>query len=871
MQLIKKLFLFIFLIIIILLALGVWVGKKYGPEIQRIVIKEANKSLTGKIDVEDLEFSFIRNFPHASIAFKNICIYSSLNMADTLLFAENLSAKFSLKDLYYGNYSITGIQINNGFANIQYNEQGKANYNIWQSSDSAGSDLDFSLKNINLSQLAFNLQNKKNKLTIDLTIDEVLASLSYAGNQTKVELNGELKGALVLADNKQVLNQAIFNLNTLFTVDENEINFTDSKIGLQNVDLQLRGNINYEKQTAFNLNLSSNSSSFEALLSLFPGTNKALDDYQISGYSKIHAKLTGSWTANTYPLIEANFIVSEAQLKAKEILYPVKIATANGLFTNGKNKNNSSSSLSLSALSLYWGQSKFEGKALIANFNHPQLKIKGQSFIQLEEVSQLDSSGNYFYSGIAKGPIQLEINLNEWRKPELKDLESSFFEGEIELSDFKLNSNNTTLSDWNGNFYAKKEELEIINLKGKINQQQLELSGNIYNYFSNLVLNKGTLVADLNITTDILNVQELIGAKQNESEKTQQYANQQIFIDLNSSSLIWDKLHFDKVHSSIFIRDQRIEINEFAANAFGGKLNLQLVYANRFNQVFNGKIDFENIAIDQLFSSLNNFEQDLIRSENIAGKATGSSYYNFELNSNNQLQLKSIQVDADLKIENGRLKDVKSLNSLSKYIELEELKDIKFKTLQNQISIKDCTIVIPKFLIENSALSITLEGEHHFNQNIDYYIELYLNDVLGKKVRKPQNNEFGYVEDDGLGRSKLFLKMSGTSSNPVFSYNKTGLKDHLKEKIAIEKESLKSLLNKEFGFFKKDSTIQQSKESSSKKASPFQIEWEGNTDSTRNSRTEKPKKKANKKSKLGKFIDKIAQPNEEEFVDPEDY
>ena len=60
--------------------------------------------------------------------------------------------------------------------------------------------------------------------------------------------------------------------------------------------------------------------------------------------------------------------------------------------------------------------------------------------------------------------------------------------------------------------------------------------------------------------------------------------------------------------------------------------------------------------------------------------------------------------------------------------------------------------------IKSSAMELVASGTHSFNNDIDYRLQLLLSQVTGKKV-KEMNTEFGRIEDDGLGRTKIFLTM----------------------------------------------------------------------------------------------------------------
>ncbi|MFN8711552.1 MAG: hypothetical protein ACK5Z2_01785, partial [Bacteroidota bacterium] len=57
--------------------------------------------------------------------------------------------------------------------------------------------------------------------------------------------------------------------------------------------------------------------------------------------------------------------------------------------------------------------------------------------------------------------------------------------------------------------------------------------------------------------------------------------------------------------------------------------------------------------------------------------------------------------------------------------------------------------------------------------------------------------------------TKLYILMSGPLDNPNIRYDSKGLVRGIRSDLKQEKQSLKKLLNEEFGWFKKDSTLNQ--------------------------------------------------------------
>jgi hypothetical protein len=102
---------------------------------------------------------------------------------------------------------------------------------------------------------------------------------------------------------------------------------------------------------------------------------------------------------------------------------------------------------------------------------------------------------------------------------------------------------------------------------------------------------------------------------------------------------------------------------------------------------------------------------------------------------------------------------------------------------------------------------------------------MLLSEVLAKKPRKNKtlDQQLQEVEDDPSNKRCVFLHLTGTYDNPIITFDKKGMKEKIKEDIKQEKQSLKQILNEEFGLFKKDSTLKKTKEI--KPETKFEIEF----------------------------------------------
>jgi hypothetical protein len=100
---------------------------------------------------------------------------------------------------------------------------------------------------------------------------------------------------------------------------------------------------------------------------------------------------------------------------------------------------------------------------------------------------------------------------------------------------------------------------------------------------------------------------------------------------------------------------------------------------------------------------------------------------------------------------------------LSKYIDVQELKHIRFKTLENTITINNRIVEIPEMDIHSSAFNISVEGTHNFDNAFEYHLRVLLSEVLFNKARnkKKEIDDF-LIEDNPQERTTIPLIVAGT-------------------------------------------------------------------------------------------------------------
>ena len=236
---------------------------------------------------------------------------------------------------------------------------------------------------------------------------------------------------------------------------------------------------------------------------------------------------------------------------------------------------------------------------------------------------------------------------------------------------------------------------------------------------------------------------------------------------------------------------------------------------------------FEKVDITQMFQSFDNFGNTSITEKNLEGTLSTDLDFAARWVPGPDIEASSVVLTADVIVEDGRLKDYSPMLSLSKYLRVEDLSDIRFSTLTNRIEIVSKTVYIPRMEIKSNALDLQIYGKHTFDNRIDYHFRILLSQLLWRKARKNNPNlksedAFGPIQDDGLGRTTLYLLLTGTVDNPVFKYDTKGVREKIATDFKKERQNLKTILREEFAPARKDSLRVKTK----KDATKFEVEWD---------------------------------------------
>ncbi len=809
----------------------------FKDEICGYAVKELNKHLKSPVAVAEVDLTFWRTFPNLSIDFNKVFIKDALPMAtnsDTLLYSDQIRLKFNPIDIWYEDYKVQSIDVKPGTIKFKVNDKGAVNYDILkETSDTSSSNLSFKLQNVYFENVRLSYENDTTKQYYHACLNTLEFNGDFSKQKTNINASSDLQiedissGMVNLISDKP----ASINLNLNIDSKSGTVQIPTANILINNLPFQLKGMVdtsqmNFELHSKdIQLTDLANNFSFKQMdnINQFKGSGKVFFDLLIEG------KLNNKEPTQ----VECKFGVAKGMLTEPKNNLTLNDINCKGAYSNKEGAEKEY--LELTDVNFTSVGGPFKGKLKVTEFTSPVIKGQANGHLNLEILHALFNIPMVeSLSGAATLNSDFHAKVT-YLPDESSKLDIQKCEGEVELEKVNLNldEDKRTFSDMSGMVYLRGDEAGITDGKLKLGKSDLAINGifkNIFQYFSG----NGNLNADIDLNSLNIDVEDLgTTSKQDKVEDGRQYvlpADIEGNLNLKVGNLSYGQHGYNQISGKLNVKGRKLTFENL--NLINAETNVSgsLIISENNPEIFNIStyLTSDNIKFKQLFKEWNNFQQDVITSENISGTSSANLTFEAPFDYRKGIVSNLIKAKVYMKITDGRLKNVEAFKSITKSLSSsttvkaiigqdkigafeKKLLDLKFETLENTFTIQNGKLEIPAMLVQSSAMDVTISGTHTFENIVDYKFGFNLRDIT-----KQEKNEYGTIIDDGSG-IKMFMRMYGNINNPTIVWDKQSKKEQLKEELEKEKETLKSILKTELGLFKKDSTVQVYKEDKQQK------------------------------------------------------
>jgi hypothetical protein len=785
----------------------------YQDKIISLFVTEANKHIKTKVDVEKISLSLFDKFPQVAVTLDNVNVVEGVpESEESLARLSKLYFTFSIWDVLRGQYTVNELYLEDGAIYVKVLKDGSVNYEIIDTDTTAeNSDFAFNLQQIDLNRVGIHYTDLKNDQAYEADAHQLKAALAINPETIAIEASGDADIRTIKIGGGEYFKEKQVSIKTAFQLHRasKSITIQPSEISIEKAAYEVGGTINYASTTTLDLNLKGRNTSVQSLLSLLPQhITREFSQYRSDGDVYFSGTIKGQASGKRNPEVTFNFGCRNASFYHPDIKQRLEQLSFEGTFTNGKNQNAATSSLTLKNLKGSLNKRPVTGSLSYSNFNNPTIAFDLRGMVDvgyvlgLLQLQQVKSG-----SGLADVQIAFAGNFNEFKaKPGNSTLHTS---GDITLHNVSLNLTELPLpvTNLNGNFMFKRNDVAVSDFKGKLGNSDFVLNGMFKNVMAWLLLDKQRLLVDAEFNSSFLNFDQLLredlntseGARKGSSEsKYRMVVSPDIAFNLSASvkKMQFRRFLGENIKGEIALRNQVITSPNISFNAIGGNFAVRgsLDARQRDHIKLSTASKLNNMSVDSLFYVFENFKQDFILDRHLKGRLTANIISDVYLDSQLNPKTNLLQAEIVATVRDGQLINFAPMQKMSAFVKRSELANMRFAELHNSFWIQQRTIYIPEMDIRSSLSAIptlSISGTHTFDQDMDYKIKM----PLFQKRRPDKDSVYGVVaEDPDAGNSSLFLTLKGKENNFKLAYDDERVRTKIKDDLKKEGNELRDLL-----------------------------------------------------------------------------
>lgn len=789
-RLLQVIFFSLGIALLAVLALGATMYAYRKPLIQRLVA-EANKQLATPVKIGHMEVNWWTYFPRLAIVATDVYVEDTHSGTNPLFTARRISFSLDLADLWHGRYVIHRISVYQSEAFIRRNALGEGNYDIFKKSADPAA-LAFRLNRITLRDASVNYVDEHARHDHRFTSDHLVAALESTGSLYLIRADGSIGVEQIGVGKNRYFEGKEFSVQASLAYDDaaRRVQIDPSFLRHQASRFHVAGAYSFLTENHIELSVKGEQANLQTLLTFLPASAaKELSQYQSQGQVYFDAQLKGPLLAAKAPALQVRFGWTNARFFHPS--YPMRLEKASllGSLSVPKINDLSGATLTLSDVSGQLNGHDIQARLTLKDFVNPlaDLALTGTfdaAFIKtLYAPATVDSLDGQFVAAISyQGPA------GRWNKP----APPRNLQGTLELRDVSL-----TYKPWGlplrrlrGLVQFTKQDVAVSNFSGQISASNFHVNGLFRNLINHVASPSAPLGVEIELKSGQLDMDNLLSHfRQGDKNRLPVIPPEWTFsVTCQVDALRYGRFRARALAGDLQVRNQLIASRHVQMKTLGGELTFNGIAdaqtANTLAVV--GGLRLTHILLDSLFYVFKDFNQTFIQNHHLRGRVQADVSLEFSLDQALALAPESLIADVTATIRQGELNQFEPLKKLNRYLDDEGLSKLRFADLSNDIHIENQTVYIPQMEIRSNVTAIQLSGTHTFGQQINYRLAV----PLRNKKRIDPDEAFGAIEE-AKGQSRLFLKITGTSSQYEISYDKSAVKQKVASDLKQEVKELK--------------------------------------------------------------------------------
>jgi hypothetical protein len=767
------------------------------------------ESIHTHCDVETSSINFFSHFPYTAISLHDVNIEGKEGSS----FVDDGSVTFLIHPFkaLWGDVDIRQLKLTEGHINIVKHADG-FNYQVFgDSSQNTEKDknLLFYLRKATLSNLRITYRDPEKFHDFSFLIQ--------SGT-----LNGHVDAQILSFDTDILLKSRgvtigknmYFKHSDLAVKGGIEINLYRQLYSFHNVSVStgetqctIDGTIrDWSDHQSYRLDFRLDNGVFNDLLSVIPKPLLAWNQFvKPVGRFSAKGKLSGRSSHYESPHLQLSMVQEHGSLVFPKSVQKIDQTSYSISFDNGGARNAYSSTITLEDFEGYYMENKIQSEIQVKHLNFPILNGSLKGTIPAA-VFNTDTSVLFFRQGsIDITSLEVKDLWLELITPTslLQSIDCSFSPQAIQLlyqgKEFVFSDGEVELHDGIPSFEGLS--FSTGRSSGSISGKVASLGESIERRQHSMLHYQLRLNSDLIILDDFFEPGSNTVFTQGAACNARYINTSQIKLPSGNVSgkikkLKWLAKSFDNVDFAFQSTQQSLEGDLLLQTAQGKvEANVRLLCDQNYH--IDSRIAFENVDLKACFSQWNNFGQSLIKNHHLSGKVDGHLWLETSLDRFGGVNSKDLHAVMGIQVIDGALQNFEMLDQFSRYINIKDLRDLRFAKLQNYLEVKNGHVYLPVMFIQSNAANLSVNGVHGLDQKILYNIKVNAGQVLGQQFKK-HNPDLVPLPAKNDGFINLYYTIYGTTKDFKYELNKKGVLSSMDQSRDI-KNRIYHKLESEFG------------------------------------------------------------------------
>jgi hypothetical protein len=711
---------------------------RYREYLAARLIEESRNRYGIEFTYDKMGMAIAETWPQVSFRFKNVVLTSLHENPNKkpLLIASDVFFCFNAMELLQKKFAVENVVIKKGKIMLEIDSTGQKNFRFRSSEANPATESFLTIHQILLHDMDFDFSNHKKHKRIAMFFKRNSIDLQWINNNTIGTMRAKTNIAELMFKEKNgpmfENKDADLSFRFIFLKSRKKLFIDQSSFAvIDDQKYDLKGLVHMDSLQQMDLEVRADVKDFQHTIALlYARARHNLRYIQVKNPIRANLFLTVKFHSDDDPQLKLTFsgnnnwaLIGSEHIPYKNLKFEGEMLCLPA--ADGVHMHNAIVKINKLRGTIYGFP--FKGKLTVKDMIHPYLTVDAFATIDSKNLKSnpgkdFDLSG-YCYAKIhyegpadktAKStfldpPMKLRANLNiDSVTYRTKPSQLPFvLYGKVDIANKQARFKNLLLKTIGGDFY----------LNGVADGFTAYLYSMQKGFRANVEINS----PDFDLTPLIERVvpkvekaapEETVNKGKGIAERLSQN-DFEFNIKMKMKKVKFRKLGASDALASIYYEDDVINLRKLQMQTCGGEVSVS-GYLYNYTKA-NAHVYFKNVDVNELFNEAENFGQQALKSENLAGALSASANVAIEFSEHFKPNMSTLALDAESVLKEGHLIHYEPFEKISDYIfRKRNFSDITFTEMRPTFTIRGTEMKLDTMEIASSVMNVFVSGTYNF-------------------------------------------------------------------------------------------------------------------------------------------------------------